>query len=54
MNFKQDEKNWYYYGNTDIKAEETLKTLGFYYDRNEFDEFGNKFEVWVKNKTDEN
>ena len=48
--FKQDENKWYYYGKPDYDTERTLNVSGFYYDRNEFDEFGNKFEIWIKNK----
>lgn len=47
MHFEQDEENFYYYGNTTATDESVLNTLGFYYDHNEFDQFGNLFEVWI-------
>ena len=53
-NFDQDSEKYYYYGNPDFKTEEVLKILGFYYDHNEFDEFGNLFEIWVKIKPNKN
>ena len=50
-NFEEDNENYYFYGNPDFESEKTLMNLGFEYVRNEFDEFGNLFEVWIKNKT---
>lgn len=53
MTFQQDKEKWYYYGNPTFREEETLNALGFEYDRKEFDEFGNTFEVWTRDNAEE-
>lgn len=50
MNISEDNKNYYYFGNPSLKEEETLNRLGFSYLRDEFDEFGNTYEIWILDK----
>ena len=50
MNISEDNKNYYYFGNPSLKEEETLNRFGFSYLRDEFDEFGNTYEIWILDK----
>ena len=50
MNISEDNKNYYYFGNPSLKEEETLNRLGFSYLRDEFDEFGNTYKIWILDK----
>lgn len=50
MKFEHDDKNYYFFGKPDLKDEKYLIMLGFYYDHNEFDDRGNKFEVWIRER----
>ena len=50
MKFEHDDENYYFFGKPGFKDEKYLIMLGFYYDHNEFDDHGNKFEVWIKER----
>ena len=50
MKFEHDDENYYFFGKPDLKDEKYLIMLGFYYDHNEFDDRGNKFEIWIKER----